>query len=73
MFVLNNLIKPSSQPTPKVLPERSIEMQFALDRSQSISKNCYDDLKSQIFTTPFESQDANLSPFTLNLHPLTEF
>ena len=73
MLVLNNFIKPSSHPTPKVLPDLSMEMQLALDRSQSNDKNYDDIFKSQTFTIPFESHDANLSPFTLNLHPLTEF
>lgn len=71
--MLNNFIKPSSQPTPNVLPERSIEIQFALDRSQSNDKNYDDIFKSQTFTIPLESHEANLSPLTLNLQPLTEF
>lgn len=73
VFILNSFTSPSSHPTPNVLPERSIEMQFALDLSQSIDKNYDDIFKSHTFTIPFESQLANLSPFTLNLQPFTEF
>ena len=53
------------------VPVLSMLSAFADFLSQSYEFSSFPWLRSHDLTIPFESQEAILSPFGLNLHPLT--
>lgn len=65
------MIKASSVPTAIIFPERSILRQLAGRFSVEKLLAYFPAFKSQVLIIPFASQLANLSPFTLNLQPVT--